>query len=350
MVNSAKFVLLFAALSGLVACQPKFSDRFSEVTAGRVLAVQSSPAEAAPSDKVSYRLLVVDATGTIQAPTARWSYCTQAKPVNELNDVSALCFGDTDVVQPFGMGGEPTGKVPVNACRQFGPDLPQTKPGAPQGRPTDPDSTGGYYQPVILHVDVDSEDVPTLGETRITCGLAGSTSEQFQDYKLRTKTNENPVLSQVTIVNQGDAPLTEDTAESPLVVSAGQRLSLRASWPACPTTAACGDGICSPLETIKDCPDDCTKPVGCGGSEPYAYLDPVLRTLVDRHETMRVSWFASGGSFGSDHTGRSEADFAETTSDNDWDAPSQTGPVFLWVVLRDDRGGVAWKNYRLDVQ
>jgi len=60
---------------------------------------------------------------------------------------------------------------------------------------------------------------------------------------------------------------------------------------------------------------------------------------------MRVSWFATGGSFDVDHTGRLESEFAQTTSDDTWTAPKDPGPVFMWVVLRDDRGGVDWQEF-----
>ena len=65
---------------------------------------------------------------------------------------------------------------------------------------------------------------------------------------------------------------------------------------------------------------------------------------------MRVSWFATRGSFDTDHTGRVESEFAQTSSDNTWVAPAESGPVFMWVVLRDDRGGADWQTFRVDVQ
>jgi hypothetical protein len=341
------------------ACTPAFSDRSSAVGGPRVLAVQSTPAEASPSDSVSYRILVVDEHGTIAKPEVSWSYCTQPKPTNELNDVATACFDGGDVVMPLGKGASPTGQMPINACAQFGPDVPEPSASSSgsgsalvqtQGRPTDPDSTGGYYQPVILQVTADQVEIPTLAETRITCGLAGSTSAQFEAYNDQTRVNENPQLLSVTLPNQADAVLTADDAATPLAVSASDTLTLRATWPACPVTPVCGDGICSPGETIQDCPDDCTTPKGCGGSESYAYLDPENHVLTSRHESMRVSWFATAGSFESDHTGNVEADFALTSSDDTWTAPRQSGPVFLWVVLRDDRGGSDWQSFRMDVQ
>ncbi|HEY4157581.1 MAG TPA: hypothetical protein VGM29_05770, partial [Polyangiaceae bacterium] len=126
--------------------------------------------------------------------------------------------------------------------------------------------------------------------------------------------------------------------------------TLRASWPACPVTSSCGDGICGPHEDIQGCPADCSTPHGCQGAEPYAYLDPLSHQIVDRHETIRVSWFSTAGDFADDHTGRTEQEFALTTSDDSWTAPSAQGSVFMWVVLRDARGGIDWKSFRLEVK
>ncbi len=361
MVNRVNAWQLLALLPLLAACTPAFDDRSSAVDGPRVLALRSLPAEAAPGEALQYQLLVVDQAGTVRSPRATWSYCTQPKPTNELNDVASACFQNADVVTAFGTGTAPTGKLPANACAQFGPDVPRPVGNSnsdssgntikqTQGRPTDPDLTGGYFQPLILDVFAGQTRIPTLGETRITCNLAGSTLEQLADYKLRTTANENPQLSGVTVASLGDADLSAEDAAEPTEFAASQTYTLRASWPACPTTPACGDGICSPSETKLACPDDCTTPKGCGGSEPFGYLDPQAHAVVDRHESMRVSWFATAGRFDADHTGRLEAEFSQTSSDNAWTAPAEAGPVFMWVTLRDDRGGVDWRSFKVDVR
>lgn len=341
-----KLVLLLPLVG---ACNPVFDDRFSDVESLRVLAVQSTPAEVAPKGTVTYQTLVVDPRGTIDSPNIDWSFCTQSKPVNELNDVASACFGTGDNVTPFATGGSARGKIPNIACRQFGPDLPVTLPGAPSARPTDADTTGGYYQPVILAIH-GGGGVSSLAETRLTCSLANSTGAQDQEYAARTKPNENPQLSSVVATSMGDAPLTDVDDPAPLLVAHGQDIVLRAAWPSCPEAPVCGDGMCTSGETLTDCPDDCTKPVGCNGPEEYAYLDPAQGALVDRHESMRVSWFSNSGIFKDDHTGRLEGEHTTTTTDDTWTAPSTPGNVLIWVVLRDDRGGVDFHSYQVQVQ
>lgn len=361
MVNFAKIAGVVLLLPCALACTPEFSDRSSAVIEPRVLAIRSEPAEAAPGASASYRMLVVDEKGPVPAPRAEWSYCTQPKATNELNDVSPDCFGSGSAVVPFGSGLSPTGKLPPNACAQFGPDVPQPPGGTAsdpsgnavkqtQGRPTDPDSTGGYYQPVVVRVSAGAETVRTFGETRITCALAGATGEQLADYKKLTAANNNPVLERVTVPTLTDTELSLDDAPTPLALHASTAYTLRATWPACPAKPSCGDGICSAGESTIDCPDDCTTPTFCGGSESFAYLDPETHTLVERREAMRVSWFTTAGTMDKDHTGNLEADAAQTTSDNIWTTPAQAGSVFLWVVLRDDRGGVDWRSFKVDVR
>jgi hypothetical protein len=82
----------------------------------------------------------------------------------------------------------------------------------------------------------------------------------------------------------------------------------------------------------------------------YVYFDPITRKLRDRREAMRVSWFASAGEFEHDRTGRSEVDADDAESENVWVAPDAEGDVRVWVVLRDDRGGVGWGSYTLRVE
>ncbi len=64
------------------------------------------------------------------------------------------------------------------------------------------------------------------------------------------------------------------------MATAGETVTLHATWAACPTTPICGDGICGIDETATSCPADCTNPLGCTGSEQYLVLDPTTMTLA----------------------------------------------------------------------
>jgi hypothetical protein len=90
--------------------------------------------------------------------------------------------------------------------------------------------------------------------------------------------------------------------------------------------------------------------LGCPGPEPYVSFDLSSRTLTSRREAMRVSWYATAGAFADDRTGRTEQEASLASTDNTWTAPSDTRAVTLWVVVRDSRGGLGWKSYRITVQ
>lgn len=273
----------------LLGCAPELEDRVTLVEAPRVLAVRATPAEAMPGETVTVEALFVDAKGTRVDPV-RWSLCVDRKPLAEAGTIASSCL-TTGV--PFSAALT----VPTDACRQFGPERPEPKPGEPSGRPSDPDATGGYYQPFRI----DAGSSVTFGELRIRCGLAGATQEQSVDFALRNKPNANPKIVGL------DAPST---------AARGSVIDLRVAWDA---------------------------------AETYPYFDPVARAIVDRREAIRVSWYANAGAFGSERTGRASDD-RTLDSSNTWRAPSSAGDVTLWVVVRDDRGGVDFRALTLKVQ
>lgn len=297
---------------------------------------------------MTYTALLVDGSGERGDLPLDWAYCNKQKALSNLDDVDPLCFVyGADYLTEIGQGPSAKGKIPMTACNLFGPDVPPAQPGQPPGRPADPDGTGGYYQPVRLIRQTDTDLVLGAGESRIVCGLPGATPETLAAFKASYEANASPALTGVSVV--GGATLAPDDGTSPgLAVKRGAKITLRAAWPACPVEAACGDGICSPDEDATSCAADCMMPHGCAGAEPYAYYDPETREVVRRREAITVSWFATGGAFDTDRSARGE-DEMETTSDDGWTAPAEAGKVMLWVVLRDDRGGTSWQRYRIDV-
>ena len=346
------------ALSVLVlgaGCKPDISGAPSVIDSPRVLAVKSEPAEAAPKTagavEIAWSALFVSPTGDEDPGVLDWALCTEHKALKTDGEISPDCLVPSgDALVDLGTGAAVAGELPDDGCRNFGPNPPLPKPGEPAPRPTDPDSTGGYYQPLrVAEAESDGYEY-TVGLTRISCGLARVSAEQSTDFNNTYRANENPVLSSV-VLNPGDGetPLAGD-ADSTVSVSAGSTVTLRASWPDCPLEPTCGDGICGANEDKTSCPDDCKDPHGCTGSEPYVSFDLGSRQLVDRREGMRVSWYAAGGSFEHDRTGQTEADAATTYTDNSWTAPKSPGIVHLWAVLRDDRGGVDWGSFSVRVE
>lgn len=339
--------VVVAATSTVGGCKPDLDQRASRISGTRVLAVRSDPAEAEPRDPVSFTALVVDADGradTLPPPT--WAYCTARKPLAELGPASAACFSHSpDVFVGLGVGNRVDAAMPTSACRDFGPEVPTAKPGEPYGRPVDPDPTGGYYQPLTLFLGGGDADV-SVDSTRISCGVAGASSDDVIAFRQRYHGNQNPRVDLLQI-DGSDVPA--DATTPPRAVARGAHVTFHVAWPACPPIDTCGDAVCGPDESRLDCAADCTTPVGCAGAERYLYFDAEARQLAPRRESMRVSWFATAGTFDRDRTGRS-SDETEPSSDNAWDAPAEPTMVRGWVVLRDDRGGVAWRGFALDVR
>lgn len=58
---------------------------------------------------------------------------------------------------------------------------------------------------------------------------------------------------------------------------------------------------------------------------------------------MRVAWYTTRGTFDEERTG-ADAEHVVTQSQNTWRAPSEVDPTTLWVVLRDGRGGVSYRE------
>ena len=291
-------LLLF--LAPVVACKPDFDERVSIVDDVRILAVRAEPSEAAPFDEaVTYSLLVVGFDGFFEV-AASFSYCVTPKRLTENGAVSASCQQLKDgVVLPIGdaIGGI-AALIPPEACFSFGPEVREAGL-----RPRDPDPTGGFYQPVRAVVLArDGSPRIAFGFERLRCKLANAPADQVTIFTRDYARNVNPTLAPLEAWN-GSTKLAFDA------IPRGARVTLRATWR----------------------PED---------AERYVAFDPRAQLVVPRREAMRVSWYATGGVFEHDRTGRDEADLA-TTSDNTWTAPD-AAKATLWAVLRDSRGGVGF--------
>lgn len=340
-------LLAFIGVTG-AACKPEFAERYSNVTGPRVLGVSSNPPEANPivmKGDINYAVLFVDQTGPRDDVSVGWAFCTTPTPPSELGSVSQSCLepAGPQLIQLSGGGVTAAGALPSqpNPCRQFGPNPPETD-GGPPGRPADPDPTGGFYQPVRLIVNA-NPPITAIGQTRLHCDLAGATSDVQHDYALRYRENTNPAIDGLSELgaNQQDLAPYDGTNPS-LTVSPGQNVDLRLRWAACDANVPCPAGA---MDATM-----CTEPDACGGAESYVLLDLESRVLREQRESMRASWFSNAGSFANDHTGRSEDESATTFTDNTWTAPDTPGDAWLWVVLRDSRGGTTWNTYRVTVR
>jgi len=309
-----RFVVLSAALAA--GCVPDFEDDTSRVAAPRVLAVQATPAEAAEGESVTLRALVASSDEGAN-PDPDWSLCIDRKPLSELGPVSPACLASAapgaEIALPLGRGAEVPATMPDIACQLFGPERPEPKPGEPSGRPVDPDPSGGFHQPVLTWLG----PTAALGGVRLSCPI-NATVDATIEFNQRYLPNENPMLASFE-ARYGGTTVTLD-GDEPAEIEAGLSVELRVTWPDCPAETA------------------------CPGAETYVLYDPGSQTIVERKETLVVSWYATDGLFDEARTDRVTTVGAggEPGTTNRWIAPDRDGTVRLWAVVRDDRGGVSW--------
>jgi hypothetical protein len=315
--------LLLSAAAAALACKPNLGPPGSLVTGLRILAVRGDPPEVRPGGVdggIAYDLLVVTPDGTVTSPQVAWSYCLAPTPPSDNDLVSPTCLGPDADLQPISAG-TPDGfaPVPADSCSVFGP-FPPAPSDAGAGRPPDPDGTGGFYQPVRADLALsDGGSVTNFGEERIQCGLPNVTiavATAYQSYTL----NQNPVLSGVSaaVGSQPAVALAAPDAGAGPSIPAGATVTFTVSWPD-------------------------------SSAESFPVFDQVLREIVTQRENLISSWFVTGGALDLDEVEVAGTE-TSTTASNQWTAPTTSGPVHLWVVLRDSRGGVDFGEFLVTVQ
>ncbi len=332
-------------------CVPTFDDDLPLIQKPTLLAIQSEPAEAAPGKPVQLTALVGTPDLDASPPALVWGLCTARKPLTELGPVNPICIQPPnqapDDIVALGSGATVNATLPTDACRLFGPSLPEPMNGEPAGRPVDPDPTGGFYQPI--GVTLADTGVTSLGAVRIFCPPSGLDQEQAAAFNGQYRNNQSPRID--SIVLSDDSGIAEPVLEEPAMrtVAVKQVVHVQLAWAACPVSAVCGDGICGAGEDKNGCAEDCTTPVGCTGAESYAWFNADTRAVETKHESIRVSWFATAGRFSDAVTGRDESEFTPLTSDNAWTAPASAGTVRIWLVIRDARGGQSFRSFLIAV-
>ncbi|MFI5309426.1 MAG: hypothetical protein ACHQ53_18870 [Polyangiales bacterium] len=291
--------LIIALLAG--ACREVSDARPSRIVGPQILALEAEPPEAAPGASVSYHVLAVDRGGSLE-PTLgmQLAYCRTPKPLTDNRVASDACAEASE--QPFAGASESLeGVVPSDTCALFGPNVPATD------RPPDPDSTGGYYQPVRVEI----ESLAAVGLQRIRCPLANAPIDVALAFRDRYVANQNPVLLPLLATIDGKAVELSD-------IPRDRDVQLALGWPA-------------------------------ESAERFVVFDLATATLAEQRESMRVSWFVTDGELSYDRTGRAADDFALRT-ENSWHSPGTAIRAHLWVVLRDSRGGTTHASYDLEVR
>jgi hypothetical protein len=314
-MTRAKQLLLTVVLAGSIAlgCKPEVGQAPSLITDYALLAVKGDPAEAKPDENVVYSFLLASPEGTVTDTTAGWDVCETPKPPAESNSVAGAC----NPPEPGAATGQ-TFAAPVltKACMLFGPIAPPVATGQPSIRPRDPDSTGGYYLPVrVKFPDLATGSLTGFAFERISCNLANAATDLVAEYDKRYQPNNDPGIA-TTDVSRAD----------------GSSFNLDSGSP----TIAPGESVVFQA-TFAD-----------GSAETFPVLNQSGDALVDQTEDLYMSWFATSGSFEHDRTGVAGTQTATSTS-NAWRAPGTAMPVYLWLVLRDSRGGTAFRSYSIQV-
>ena len=309
------FLLALAATSFTLGCKPAVGKAPSLITDYALLAVIGEPPEAKPGDNVTYSYLLASPSGTVDDNTAGWDVCATPKPPAENNSVASACNPPTPGTNP---GLTFDSVMPTDACQLFGPIAPPVQAGKPAIRPRDPDATGGYYLPVrVKFSDVATGEIAGFAFERISCNPANANGPVIQDYKTQYQANTDPGIASTDLVSSSGARTTLDTAAQPVAVSPGETVEFEAAFSA-------------------------------GSAETFPVIAPGGDRLNPQTESLHMSWFATAGSFVHDRTGVASDETATATT-NSWKAPVETMDVHLWLVLRDSRGGTAFKSYTIHV-
>lgn len=255
-----------------------------------VIAIVAEPAEAAPGEKVIYRSIVAAPNGPESGSGAAWSFCRTPRPLSENAAVSLACA--TTQEQPITAAGlEIEATIPMDVCARFGPE---TSAGL---RPTDPDRSGGYYQPIRFELD----GRVAVFRHRVRCALANAPFEVVRRFQIEYQRNLAPAI------------LRMQTPDAAAALSAGEQVTLSV-----------------------DVADD--------AAETYVVYDQSTVELKERTERLDIRWFASSGQLRGVEV--SPVDGRATAR---WTVPERAGSAWVWAVLRDDRGGVSTWTEKFEV-
>lgn len=293
----------------------------SRVTGARVLGVRSDPPEAAPGQRVRWTAVVASPRGFVTGAAIRWALCMRPRTPADPISVSAACLPDADTSGDSSELGPPlieleqraievTAALPADACARIGPELPQTDvEGAPR-RPPDPDVTGGYQMPVRLMLSAGSGLDVSYARQRVRCNLASAPAEIAREYAERYEDNVNPELAAIEVAGE-----SLEVAGASLAVDE-RSVTLVAHW-------------------------------GADAKETYILFDPVARVIVERDENLEISWFSDAGEFEHDRT---TPDPGSDRSTNLLAIDADKTEAHVWILLRDDRGGLATASLTLNVE
>jgi hypothetical protein len=358
---SAKLATLLATL-GLAGCGPQF-DPPSTIDTLRVLAVQKDRPYAAPGDDVHLTLLWSDGSSKTGRPIER-AWVTGC--VNPLGDLYAGCFSDPDLTKfKREMGDEVTFTIPA--------DIISSRPPPPDPRQP-PYGLSYVFFAACAGTIPDSFPISCVDENGNTLGSKDFVVGYSAIYVYDHFGNGNPVVRGLSLDGKPLYGGCVDPASAAAVESGDLGAVLgRASEGAGSSAASEPPVVCGP-SSLPDPADepDCSAPnAPCFVRpfpdtfvrQPLEIRPEVYRTSIetdeiskvtygrDYEEQMWINYYVTKGDFLSDVRLLNDA----TTGLNEEFAtqyyPSyEPGPLTLWAVVHDNRGGVAWARGTLWVK
>ena len=285
--------LALIAVSG-AGCSPALDDHPWLITQPTIVGWKADPPEVAPGATILLEAVVLDPSAALDATATAWTLCHTPKPPSENRVAAPACLGPA--APPDAVGNPASIAIPTDACRLFGPDVPQPLPGQPTTRARDADATGGYFQPVTVALG----GALAVGLERVTCDLPEASLADARAFQVAYHANQNPALVGLTFTARNGGPI------DPSAIAPGTRLTIQAAWLA-------------------------------GAIEHFPVFDRQSRMIVDTPETLTASWYVTGGAL--DQPTTEITDPAAVTTETGWTAPADIVTVEVALVLRDSRGG-----------
>jgi hypothetical protein len=294
--NGATCVLASVLGTLWFACVQADDTRSYLVQEPRILAVLADPAEAAPGESVHFQALWVDEMGPVEDARVRWALCSTPRALTENTSVAQVCAESDE--QPLSERSLLLDTaIPRDACARFGSETSLGQ------RPTDPDHSGGYYQPLRLTADGLR---PTIIRQRILCPLANAPIDVARRFNERYVPNSAPTLAALSLFADG-----EQVAAEALPASTAVALRLE----------------------LAD-----------AARESYPLYDSRSGALSTRPEVLRAQWFSTRGELAHD-----DSEIPALSAENVLTTPEPGSQLWLWIVVRDDRGGVSVHSAQLRI-
>ncbi len=279
----------------------------------RVLAIRAEPAEIATGQTTLLRALVVDldpaAAG--RAVTLEWALCDKIPAPGVEIDPTCFDLETAPYITPLPTlpDGGAQATMPPHTIRDLGI----------------PDPTGGLYVPIRLRARAGDKKVTAFHKLRFSNGIVAP--------------NQNPTLTGVAFIPTGadgdlpDAgqtvtpqPLVDD-GSAPMVLPRGGKLRLRAS--AAPGSA-----------------ESYTTIAGSIGAD----TDPSQIETKTVTELIRFFWYTSAGRYDGQVTGEERPDNVLDTSEYAESLAGRGGLVDVWLVAREERGGIDWLHRQIRLE